>query len=145
MKNHILTTLLFISIKLVSAQSIEGTWQTIDHETGKSESIVKIYKTNSKLYGDIIKILSNQTKEKKRCIDCPKPWKDKEIEGLNIITGLTEDEDGNWYADDGIFSPKYNKSYDCKIWVEDDILFVRAYIGFIYKTQKWIRVKNKNL
>ena len=129
----------------VYSQGVEGNWKTVDHETGKTESIVKVYIKNNRLYGDIIKLLTIKPGEKKICKDCPKPWKDKEILGLTIINGLKKEEDGKWYDEDGIFSPKKKKCYDCRIWVEGNTLYVRAYIGFIFKTQKWIRETSKKI
>ena len=43
-----------------------------------------------------------------------------------------------------ILDPENGKSYDCKIWLEEgkpDVLKVRGYIAFFYRTQEWYRIK----
>ena len=58
-----------------------------------------------------------------------------------IIMENLEKDDDEW--DDGeILDPNNGKIYDCKIWLEgNDILKVRGYVGFFYRTQTWKRVK----
>ena len=38
--------------------------------------------------------------------------------------------------------PKNGRIYDCKMWFDEDepnVLKVRGYWGFLYRTQEWIR------
>jgi hypothetical protein len=135
----IITTLLFSIVALTQAQSVVGKWKTIDHETGEAKSIVEIYMKGGKVYGKIIQILSKPNPETLKCDDCPEPWADKPLIGLDIIRGLEKDGD-EWYADDAIISPSRKKVYDCKLWREGDILMVRGYIGWFYDTQEWHKV-----
>lgn len=133
--------ILFVSLTgFLAAQPVTGLWKTIDHETGKARSIVEIYKEGTKVYGKIVKVLNKENPEALRCDDCPEPWAERPILGLQIIRGLEKDEDG-WYADDAIIDPERNKVYDCRIWREGDILKVRGYIGWFYATQEWHAAK----
>ncbi|MCT4614742.1 MAG: DUF2147 domain-containing protein [Marinifilaceae bacterium] len=145
MNKLFLIGLIVLFSSTVFSQSIVGNWKTVDHETGKTESVVKLYIKDNKLYGKIIKLYNSKPGEKKICTNCPKPWNGKPILGLTIINGLHKQKDGTCYKDDGIFSPKKKKCYDCKIWLENNNLYVRGYIGFIYKTQKWIKEPKKNI
>ena len=133
---------LFIIVIITANAQVTGKWKTIDDETGKAKSIVEIYKKNGKLYGKIIKLI-NSKEPNPTCKNCTDYRKNKKIVGMNIITGLKQD--GNeWEGDDGILDPNNGKIYDCKVWVSEDnknILNVRGYIGFIYRTQNWYRVK----
>ena len=131
---------------LLSAQSVVGTWKTIDDDTGKARSHVKIYKKGGKVYGKIAKQLDPYADPNAVCNECPSKGKfacrGQKILGLEIIKGL--EKDGNdWEADDGILDPENGSVYDCKIWVDEDKpneLKVRGYLGFFYRTQTWYRV-----
>jgi uncharacterized protein (DUF2147 family) len=121
-----------------------GVWKTIDDDSGKAKSHVKIFIKDGKLYGNIIKLYREKGEEQNPlCTECKGSKKDKPIIGMQIISGL--EKDGNeWYKDDGILDPSDGKVYDCKLWLDEndsDILNVRGYIGWIYKTQNWHRVK----
>lgn len=146
MKTYLLAILtLFIFVSASVNKSITGNWKTIDDETGKAKSVVKLYKkSNGKLYGKIIKLYRAKGEDPDPiCDKCTDYRKDKKILGMEIVTGL--EKDGNeWYADDAILDPAKGKIYDCKMWLDENnsnILNVRGYIYFVYRTQTWHRVK----
>lgn len=120
------------------AQTPVGTWKTIDDETGQAKSHVTIYKgKNGKLYGKVTKLLKNPGA---KCTACKGKKKDQPIEGMTIMWGLEKDDD-EW-EDGKILDPKKGKTYTCKIWLDGkNKLKVRGYIGFLYRTQTWHRVK----
>ncbi len=122
---------------LYAQGNVEGKWKTIDDETGKMKSIVEISIKNGKLYGTILE-LSPTSDPNKVCTECTDSRKGKKIVGMQIISGLEKDDDV-WEGDDGILDPESGKIYDCKIWEEDGKLQVRGYIGFLFRTQEWIR------
>jgi uncharacterized protein (DUF2147 family) len=130
-------------IELADA-SIVGIWKTIDDETGKEKSYVKIYKAkNGKYYGEIERLL-NRAKgdEDPICDVCPENdyRHGKKIIGMKIVSGLKEK--GGTYSGGTILDPKKGKVYTCKLWTEgEDKLKVRGYVGPIYRTQTWHRVK----
>lgn len=137
--------ILFVAIALASMtvsaqQQIIGQWKTIDDTTGKPRSIVEIYKKGNKLFGKILKIL-DEAERNKLCVECKGSDYNKPIEGMVIIKEL--EKDGNQYEDGTIMDPENGKVYRCKIWIDKDnpnVLNVRGYIAFLYRTQKWIRV-----
>jgi len=61
---------------------------------------------------------------------------------MEIIREMEKDDD-EW-EDGTILDPKNGKVYDCKLWVDEDdpnILNVRGYIAFFFRTQIWKRVE----
>lgn len=135
-------SLLMIGLySLAQTTTITGTWKTIDDETGEARSIVEIYEKNGKAYGKIIDILGDEPKEAK-CTKCS-PDDDrhnKPIIGLEIIREMKKEKDV-W--DNGkILDPNNGKVYSCKLWVENDKLQVRGYIGYSWmgRTQSWERI-----
>lgn len=136
--------ILILSFGLLSAQSVTGLWKTIDDETGKPKSEVEITIKNGKLYGKIVKLYREKGEDQDPvCTECPGVKKGKKIIGMMIITGLEKDGD-EWEKDDAILDPKTGEIYDCKIWLDEDdknILNVRGYIGFLFRTQTWHRIK----
>ncbi len=130
-------------VSIASAQSVEGLWKTIDDESGKPESVVKMYFKDAKLYGQITKLLSAKQGDDGICHTCTGKHKEEALEGMLIIEGL-EKEDKAWQGDEKLYYPKNDKYYDCKVWLDEenkDILYVRGYWGFLYRTQTWYRVK----
>jgi len=144
MKKRILLVAIVLSTIFSFSQSITGRWKTIDDETGKAKSVVELTIKDNKLYGKIIKLYREEGEDKDpKCTECTDYRKGKRIIGMTIITGLTKD--GNeWEADDAILDPKNGSIYDCKIWLDEDnkdVLNVRGYIGFFFRTQTWHRAK----
>lgn len=139
MKKSISVLFLLLIAIFSYSSTITGTWKTIDDNTGKPKSIVKIYLKNNKAYGDVIQLLNNN-EDNPLCDECPGKLKNKPIIGLTIINGLNND-DGYWKADNGILDPENGKLYDVKIWREGNQLNVRGYIGPFFRTQTWYLVK----
>ena len=140
----LLSIIALFTMSLSFSQSIEGKWKTIDDETGKAKSIVEISIKDGKLYGKIIKLFKAADEDQDPiCNVCPGKRKGQKVIGMTIITGLEKD-DNEWEGDDGILDPKDGKLYDCKVWLDEDsknVLNVRGYVGFFFRTQTWHRVK----
>lgn len=123
------------------SQTVIGEWKTIDDATGKARSIIKIYKEKGEIFGKIIDLLEKEKRDK-TCIKCEDERKDKPILGMIILSDLTREND-KYYTGE-ILHPGKGKEYRCKIWVDEsnpDILNVRGYITFFYRTQQWKRVE----
>ena len=138
-KLFLLLTILF-SICTYSQKTIIGKWKTIDDSTKEAKSIVELYKLNNEYFGKITTILNDADKDKV-CIKYNGTDKNKPIEGLIIIKKLSKNE--NVYNDGTITDPENGKTYTCKIWLDEkneNILNVRGYIAFFYRTQQWKRV-----
>jgi len=142
MKNYFLTILFVAVAGIFSTQAqVTGRWKTVDDETGEAKSIVEIYESNGKIYGKVVEIL-NPAKKKNKCTNCKGADKDKPIEGLVIIKGLTKD--GDEWTDGDILDPSKGKLYSCTIEMDGkDKLNVRGYMGIslLGRTQTWSRVK----
>ncbi len=140
----LITLMFFTSAMVPSNKAITGKWKTIDDETEKAKSVVLLYKKEGKLYGKVIKLFRAPSEEQNPlCKECEGAKHNKPIIGMQIVNGL-EFDDGEWEGDDGILDPDNGKVYDCKMWVDEDnsdILNVRGYISFLYRTQTWHRVK----
>ena len=123
---------------LFAQGNVLGKWKTIDDETGEMKSIVEIYKkSDGKLYGKILQLTAKDDANK-TCSECPGDRKNEKLVGMEIISGLVIDDEV-WEGDDAILKPSTGTLYDCKLWEEDGKLQVRGYIGWVYKTQVWIR------
>ena len=143
MRKQLLALLFVVAAGMFSAnaQSVTGKWKTVDDETGEAKSIVEIYEQNGKIYGKIVEIL-NPAKKNSKCTKCKGADKDKPINGLVIIKGLTKD--GSEYTDGDILDPVKGKLYSCTIELDGkDKLNVRGYMGIslLGRTQTWSRVK----
>lgn len=142
MKKLILCLLCLFSATLYTqAQSVFGKWKTINEETGKPNSIIEIFEEGGEVHGKVVRILKEEDRDK-RCTNCEGEFKNKKIEGLVVMRGL--EKDGNEYSGGLVTDPKSGKEYKCKIWLDEDnpdLLNIRGYIAFFYKTQTWERVK----
>jgi len=123
------------------AQSVTGKWKTIDDKTGEDKSIVEIYEKDGKIYGKIIEILNPDRKDAK-CTECKGADKDKPINGMIIIRGLSKD--GDSWSGGKIIDPNNGKSYSCTVKPKGKTkLYVRGYMGISIagRTQIWTRVE----
>jgi uncharacterized protein (DUF2147 family) len=143
----VMFVLVFFNINVNAQSNIIGTWKTVANEgpdKGKAKSHVEIFEKGGVYFGKITKLLLKP--QDTLCDKCKGDLKDKPIVGMvniqkMIKTGSTDEELGEAYADGTVMDPESGKIYKCKIWVKGDVLTLRGYIGFIYKTQIWSRVK----
>jgi len=139
-QKSILALLAFMCLTLmINAQSLVGTWKTIDDESGEPKSHISIYEENGKFYGKIIKLLPAATGTV--CIDCPGDKKGKPIEGMVILWDLKAYKD--YWSYGQIMDPATGKVYKASVWVDgNDKLSVRGYVGFslLGRTQTWHKI-----
>jgi uncharacterized protein (DUF2147 family) len=137
-----LAVVLLSATTLVSAQTLTGKWKTIDDENpGRVKSIVEITEQDGKFYGTVVELFRLPDEDQDpHCDKCSDDRKDKRVLGMQIVRDM-ESEPGEW--DEGtICDPKNGRVYGCKMWFEEgepDVLKVRGYWGFIYRTQEWLR------
>lgn len=133
----------FISTS-VSAQDISGVWRSIDDKTGTSKAHIQIRKeANGTFTGKIIKVTPREGyKPKENCMDCPAPYTNKPILGLDVLKGLKFDQ-GNMYSGGKILDPLTGKIYsmNAKLSPNGNRLQMRGYVGIsaIGRSQTWIR------
>ena len=139
---YILLAVSFLYVNLMFSQNVIGEWKTIDDDTGVAKSIVEVYKEDGKVFGMVKRIL-REDKRDVRCTECEGERKNEKVEGMVILRNLTKDDDE--FTDGTITDPENGKTYDAKIWLNEDdpnTLMVRGYISFLYRTQEWKRVEN---
>ena len=92
-KNILLVTFasLFFSSNVL-AQDLSGTWQQIDDKTGSPKAIIEIHKSsNNTFIGKVVKITPRiGYTPRENCVNCPAPYTDQPILGLEIFKNLKE-------------------------------------------------------
>lgn len=138
---------LFVAIVSMNAfadpMSPVGTWNTIDDETRKPKSLVRITEKDGVISATVEKIV-DPAKQDSKCDECAgdDPRKGKPVIGMTILTGLKKDGD-NVYSGGTILDPNNGKTYNAKVTVIEGgkKLEMRGSILFIGRTQTWIRVE----
>ena len=116
-----------------------GLWQTFD-ESGVLQSTVSVEIKGEKLFG-YVQSLHQGSEENPVCEACEGGWRGKPVIGMEVINGLTLKK-AVWQKGT-IFDPESGKSYRGSVWLEDETLFVRGHVGFLYQTRSWQRVPEK--
>lgn len=128
---------------LAQSMSPVGAWSTIDDETKKPKSIVRISEKDGVISGTVEKIV-DPAKQDSKCDECASddPRKGKPVIGMTILTDLRKEGD-NVYGGGKILDPNNGKTYNAKVTVIDGgkKLEMRGSILFIGRTQTWIRVE----
>ena len=137
----VLTTSLITSATFAADMtSAVGNWVTIDDETGKAKSVVKITQVGNELRGSIVKLM-DPTKQNAVCDECKGANKGKPIKGMIMMWGLKPA--GAAWAGGRILDPSNGKIYKAKMSLVDGgkKLNVRGFIGFalLGRTQTWNR------
>ena len=122
-----------------------GLWKTIDDETGKEKSYVRITEAGGVVTGKIEKLLNPATPDPK-CEKCTDDRKDQSVVGMTIIRNVKKDDDkGELWEGGDILDPNNGKVYKVRLKPEDGgkKLTVRGYIGMpmLGRTQTWLRVE----
>ena len=139
------TTLAILAVPAVSTAaeaSPVGLWKTIDDESGKPKSLIRISENDGVLSGRIEKLFRAPDQDQDpKCVKCEGALKDQPIVGMTILTGLKKD--GESYSGGQIVDPANGKTYKSKLTVAEDgkKLNMRGYIGvpMLGRTQIWLR------
>lgn len=137
----------FFSATVKAESTIIGTWRTVADEgadKGKAKSHVQIFEKNGAYFAKVTKLLLQP--QDTLCDKCEGDLKNKPVVGMIFLqdmkkSGKLDEELGDEYAGGTIMDPDNGKTYKCKIWVKGDLLTLRGYIGFLYRTQQWFRLK----
>ena len=128
------------------AEDITGMWQSIDDKTGAPKALVEIrQEANGTYAGKIVKITPRAGYTPKEiCVDCPAPYTNKPILGMDIIKGLKHVDGTNNYEKGRVIDPLSGKLYDArmKLNATGKRLSLRAYIGVsaLGSNQTWLRI-----
>lgn len=141
---YLLPLIFVVWVIPTNAQTVLGKWKSIDDQTGQERSIVELTEKDGKVNGRIIEIIYGPGDELDPiCSDCEDDRKNQPMLGMEIIRDM--ELDGEEWEEGTICDPETGKVYDCKIWLDSknpDILNVRGYLYFIYRTQQWFRIKD---
>jgi uncharacterized protein (DUF2147 family) len=121
-----------------------GLWKTIDDDSKKEKSLVRITESNGVFSGRIEKLLDPATDPKAVCDKCSDDRKDKPILGLEILRAIKQSEsDKAVYEGGSIVDPNNGKSYRARLKPVNGgaQLEMRGYLGPFYRTQVWQRVE----
>ncbi len=132
------------SLSAFAQMSPVGLWKTIDDDTKKEKSLVRITESNGVYSGKIEKFLDPATKADAVCDKCTDERKDQPILGMTILRNLKQSgEDKTVYEGGDIVDPNNGKVYRSRLKPIEDgkKLEMRGYIGPFYRTQVWIRVE----
>ncbi len=126
------------------AQTPVGVWKSVDDETGRERSIIRISEVNGELRGVVEKVFDQPGDDPAHlCDKCDGERKGKPIVGMTILWGLTQK--GEEWSGGEILDPKKGKIYRCKMRVTDGgkSLNVRGFIGvsLIGRSQTWHRME----
>jgi uncharacterized protein (DUF2147 family) len=146
MKNiKILTAVVFSSLSsLAFAQDITGTWKNIDDKTGSSKAILEIrQEANGTFTAKVVKVTPRPGyTPKESCVNCPAPYTNKPILGMDVLTGLKYVEGLN-FSGGKIIDPLSGNIYSMKAKLSPNgkRLNLRGYVGIsaLGRSQTWIK------
>ena len=121
-----------------------GLWKTIDDDSKKEKSLVRIVESGGVVSGRVEKFLDPETKADSVCEKCTDERKDKPVLGMTILRNLKPGDDDKSVWDGGdVLDPNNGKVYRARLKPLEGgkQLQLRGYIGPFYRTQVWIRVE----
>jgi uncharacterized protein (DUF2147 family) len=137
----IIGLLFAICSQMAFAASPVGLWKTIDDNTGKPRSLIRISEHQGSYSAVVEKgLLATDTGEAV-CDKCTDERKGQKIIGMTIVKGLKEKN--GVYEGGEILDPENGKTYKCKMQLDasGNKLEVRGFIGISLfgRSQTWTR------
>jgi uncharacterized protein (DUF2147 family) len=135
----VLASFLALSTHTASAEDkgVYGYWKHIDEDTGKTQSIFKLWEYQGKLVGRIVKTFGKKgAKPQTVCSECSGSQKDKPIVGLIFFWSFVKDEENpNKWVDGKILNPEDGNVYNAEAELSPDgkTLKVFGYIRLLIK------------
>jgi uncharacterized protein (DUF2147 family) len=128
------------------ADSPAGLWKTVDDNTKKEKSLVRIVESGGVYTGKVEKVIDPDSPKDATCKDCTDERKDKPVVGMTIIRNMKASAgDKNVFEGGDILDPNNGKVYSAKLTLVEGgkKLDVRGYIGMpmLGRTQTWQRVE----
>jgi hypothetical protein len=119
-----------------------GLWRTIDDETQKEKSLVRLTESGGVITGRIEK-LADPSKQDSVCDKCTDARKDQKVLGMTIVEGVKKNAAEPFWDGGTILDPNNGKVYKVRMTPQDGgkTLQVRGFIGPFYRNQQWIRVE----
>ncbi|HEY5323251.1 MAG TPA: DUF2147 domain-containing protein [Caldimonas sp.] len=128
------------------AASPAGLWKTVDDNTKREKSLVRIVESGGVYTGKVEKIIDPDSPKDAVCKDCTDDRKDQPVLGMTIIRNMKPSAgDKNVFEGGDVLDPNNGKVYSAKLTLVDGgkKLDVRGYIGMpmLGRTQTWQRVE----
>jgi uncharacterized protein (DUF2147 family) len=148
MKTRLLSAVLGMFMLLFGAawaqESPVGLWKTIDDQSGKPRSLIRITDNSGSFNGRVEKLFREPGEDPNPvCDKCEDARKDQPIIGMTILTGMKHD--GQGYSGGHILDPGNGKVYKARMKLANNgqKLEVRGYIGvpMLGRTQTWERAE----
>lgn len=118
-----------------------GLWKTIDDNTGKPRSLIRITENNGEYSAVIEKGLLPTDTGEAVCDKCTDERKGKRIIGMTIVKGIKQKDEH--FEGGEILDPDNGKTYRCKMKLDQtgNKLEVRGFIGISLfgRSQTWLR------
>ena len=123
-----------------------GLWKTIDDETKKEKSLIRITESGGVFSGKLEKLLDPATAPDAVCEKCSDDRKGKPLVGMTLVKGVRHSDGDKAMWDGGeILDPNNGKTYKVRMTPAEGgkTLAVRGYIGtpLLGRTQTWFRVE----
>ncbi|MGZ8260542.1 MAG: DUF2147 domain-containing protein [Caldimonas sp.] len=123
-----------------------GLWKTVDDNTKKEKSLVRIVETNGVYSGKVERVIDPDAPKDAVCKDCSDERKDKPVVGMTILRNVKANaEDKSSFDGGDILDPNNGKVYRVRLKPIEggSKLEVRGYIGtpILGRTQTWTRVE----
>ena len=138
---------LCVFVALAHAQATPaGLWKTIDDESKKEKSLIRITEAGGMFTGKLEKLLDPSAKSDAVCDLCTDDRKDKPVVGMTLIKNVkqSDSDKGRWDGGE-ILDPNNGKTYKVRLTLGEGgkTLAVRGYIGapLLGRTQTWVRVE----
>ncbi len=121
-----------------------GLWKSVDDNSGKERSLIRIAEAGGVYTGRIEKVLDPMAPAGAVCEKCSDERKGQPIVGLLLIRNVRQSADDKAVYDGGdIVDPDNGKVYRLRLKPLDGgaKLEVRGYIGPFFRNQTWLRVE----
>jgi hypothetical protein len=124
------------------ADTVEGTWRTLNYETQQPELVMKVWSLYDTLYAEITDVISGELINNPICQNCTDSLKNAPLKGMKIVWGLTRG-DKNW-TKGKMLDITDGKVYRCEILLnEQGELEVFSYVNRVFRigrTYIWQRL-----
>jgi uncharacterized protein (DUF2147 family) len=146
MKQVVAAALLSLVAGAALAQSSPvGLWKTVDDETGKEKSLVRVSEAGGVFTGKVEQLL-DPSRQDAKCDKCSDERKGQPVAGMTIIKGVKQNAGDAALWDGGeILDPNNGKTYKVRLKPVDGgkKMEVRGYVGapLLGRTQTWQRVE----
>jgi uncharacterized protein (DUF2147 family) len=129
----------------VAAQTTPaGLWRTIDDQTQRERSQVRIVEQDGVFSGRIVAI-ADPARQDARCDQCTDARRGQPVLGMTIVEGVRRDGEQPVWAGGTILDPNDGRSYRVRMTLRDEgrTMEVRGFVGMplLGRTQTWIRIE----